>query len=119
MDNKALAKAMLEAGMEPEKVIDFVLGIAAGEKTPEPAAPEPETKPEPEPESTPAAAPEPEKQPETLRSQEADLILKAIRELTGAVQAGNQIRSSREYEPPETVETLADKALAQILSGKK
>lgn len=47
-----------------------------------------------------------------------DPVLTAIRELTGAIQASNIINRSRDYQAPETVEEAADKALAQILSGR-
>lgn len=48
-----------------------------------------------------------------------DPVLTAIRELTGAIQASNIINRSRDFQAPETVEEAADKALAQILSGRK
>lgn len=47
-----------------------------------------------------------------------DPVLTAIRELTGAIQASNIINRSRDYQAPETVDEAADKALAQILSGR-
>lgn len=129
MMTKDMIGKMSEAGVPAELIVKMLLSEeesipgSAPVTGPSPEnipAPEAQAQPDPAP-STPAGSPAVEEKKPSLSVKiepEPDPVLTAIRELTGAIQAANLINKSREYEAPDTVEGLADKALAKILTGK-
>lgn len=129
MIDREILQKLYDAGTDPSLLIQLVLQ----EK---PEAPKADAKPISDPPTPPAEVPAPAEsaplpdlpQVEEQKEKPAlsldiepkpDPVLTAIRELTGAIQASNIINRSRDYQAPETVEEAADKALAQILSGRK
>ena len=129
MIDREILQKLYDAGTDPSLLIQLVLQ----EK---PEAPKAEAMPVSDPPTPPAEVPAPAGSaplPETPQVEDQkekpalsldidpkpDPVLTAIRELTGAIQASNIINRSRDYQPPETLEDAADKALAQILSGRK
>ena len=129
MLDKDIIGKMSSAGVPAELIIKMLLSEDAENPSPaspsvvgpspEIPAPEAPAQPDPAP-SAPAGSPAVEEKPSlsVKIEPEPDPVLTAIRELTGAIQAANLINKSREYEAPDTVEGLADKALAKILTGK-
>lgn len=128
MMTKDMIGKMTEAGVPAELIVKMLLSeeesipgsapVTVG-PSPEIPAPEAQAQPDPVPAGSPAVAEEDKKPALSLQlDPEPDPVLTAIRELTGAIQAANLINKSREYEAPDTVEGLADKALAKILTGK-
>lgn len=129
MIDREILQKLYDAGTDPSLLIQLVLQ----EK---PEAPKAEAMPVSDPPTPPAEVPAPAgsaplpdlPQVEEPKGKPAlsldidpkpDPVLTAIRELTGAIQASNIINRSRDYQEPETVQDAADKALAQILSGRK
>lgn len=129
MIDREILQKLFDAGTDPSLLIQLVLQ----EK---PEAPKAEAMPVSDPPTPPAEVPapagsaplpdlpqveEPKEKPALSLDidPKPDPVLTAIRELTGAIQASNIINRSRDYQAPETVEEAADKALAQILSGRK
>jgi len=131
MIDRDILQKLFDAGTDPSLLIQLVLQ----DKKPEAAATA-EAMPVSDPPTPPAEVPAPagsaplpdipqvgeQKEKPALSldiDPKPDPVLTAIRELTGAIQASNIINRSRDYQAPETVEEAADKALAQILSGRK
>lgn len=129
MIDRDILQKLYDAGTDPSLLIQLVLQ----EK---PEAPKADAMPVSDPPTPPAQVPAPAESaplpdlPQVGEQKEKpalsldidpkpDPVLTAIRELTGAIQASNIINRSRDYQAPETVEEAADKALAQILSGRK
>ena len=101
IDQKMILK-LKEAGVSADIILNLLLD--------EPEAPEPAAAPDPtpEPDKKPAAAPAP-------KTPDPDPILKAISDLTGAIQASNILRTGRDRQDPVT----ADDVLAEVLTGRK
>lgn len=114
MDHK-LMKQLLDAGVSAETLLRVM--FAEDEPVPEPAKPEPAPEPAPEPEPAPAPEPAPEPAPASVRKETEDVVLAAIRELTGAIQASNIINNGRE-KTDLSIADQADAVLAKILTGE-
>lgn len=115
MDHK-LMKQLLDAGVSAETLLRVM--FAEDEPVPEPAKPEPAPEPAPAPEPEPAPAPEPAPgEPASVRKETEDVVLAAIRDLTGAIQASNIINNGRE-KTELSIADQADAVLTKILTGK-
>ena len=113
-----LIKQLQDAGVSAETILRVLMADMEPFKPEAKPAPEPETSPEPEPEPEPS--PEPEKKPEPLpgvRKETEDVVLAAIRELTGAIQASNIINNGREKQDL-SIADQADAVLTKILTGQ-
>lgn len=113
MDHK-LMKQLLDAGVSAETLLRVM--FAEDEPVPEPVKPEPAPEPAPEPEPTPAPEPAPA-EPASVRKETEDVVLAAIRELTGAIQASNIINNGREKQDL-SIADQADAVLTKILTGE-
>lgn len=105
MIDQTMIKKLKDAGVGADIIINLLLEEEPANPAPA-AAPEQKEQPAEAPETPAAPA---EKQPDP------DPILKAIADLTGAIQASNILRTGREKAEQPT----ADDVLAEILSGKK